>query len=213
MHIISDILKESCVETVSECRNAQLAGAQRLELCASIDKDGLTPDTATVIEVLKEVTIPVKVMIRCREGDFFYNKEEMLVMLRSIADLKKLKIAGFVFGALKNSGGILEPDLEKTRIISEAAFPVPVTFHKAIDLCSDILQETQKLCHSGLINSILSSGGAAAAEEGLPMLNKMHEICRKAGVELIGAGKITQQNLPYFTVNSSISSFHGRKIV
>ena len=207
------IIIETCAETTGECIDAEIKGADRLELCSRLDLDGLTPDFALVQDVLSNVSIPVKVMIRCRAGNFFYSDEEMQIMFRDVRQLKDTGISGFVFGALLDSGGKIHPDMEKIRMIVHEAFPLPVTLHKCIDLCSNILSETEKVCRSGLIQSILSSGTMSTAKEGMPILIKMQEICHNFGVELIAAGKITRENLPELLSECTLTSFHGRKIV
>ena len=47
------IIKEACVETVSEAVLAEQRGAQRIELCSSLLYGGLTPPTKTIEKVIK----------------------------------------------------------------------------------------------------------------------------------------------------------------
>lgn len=41
-------IKEACVEGLTQSINAENKGADRLELCARLDLDGLTPDIETI---------------------------------------------------------------------------------------------------------------------------------------------------------------------
>ena len=53
-------------------------GADRIELCSSLHEDGLTPERKTITSVLKAITIPVKIMIRRRPGNFVIVKKKFL---------------------------------------------------------------------------------------------------------------------------------------
>ena len=186
---------ESCVENLDEAVHAVNNGAHQVEICRDLAHDGLTPDENELIKIISTIKIPCKVMIRSRAGDFFYTHEEIQDMIREIQRLKSYRIDGFVFGAL-----------------SHAAYPIPVTIHKAIDLCTDILKEVEKLKNVNNVKFILSSGGAKDAASGLQTLNAMQ---KQAGdsLQVIAAGKITKDNLPSLSKKLKLNYFHGRKIV
>ena len=71
------LIKESCVETYDEAINAESRGADRIEVCSRLDLDGLTPSKELVKRLVNDLTIPIKVMVRPRSGDFCYNDEEI----------------------------------------------------------------------------------------------------------------------------------------
>lgn len=78
-------------------------------------------------------------MIRCRPGNFIYNDEEMEIMKNEVKLFSKLKgINGFVFGACTNDNKL---NINQIREITEASKGIPVTVHKAIDMCSDLIGE------------------------------------------------------------------------
>jgi copper homeostasis protein len=70
MDLMKNLILEACVETLEEAIKAEENGACRLELCSRLDLDGLTPDIELTKQVLEKVSIPIKVMIRPRGGDF-----------------------------------------------------------------------------------------------------------------------------------------------
>lgn len=73
-------------------------------------------------------------MIRCRPGsDFCYTDDEMTTMLSDIKFYKDLGVDRFVFGALTDTKGIDKINCGK---VIEMARPLPVTFHRAFDLCA-----------------------------------------------------------------------------
>ena len=71
------LIKESCVETYDEAMYAESQGADRIELCSRLDLDGLTPSKELVKRLVSDLTIPLKVMVRPRKGDFCYSNEEI----------------------------------------------------------------------------------------------------------------------------------------
>lgn len=63
-------LIEICVEGIDGLLAAQAAGADRVELCASLIEGGITPSLGTVRSALESATIPFHVIVRPRGGDF-----------------------------------------------------------------------------------------------------------------------------------------------
>lgn len=157
------ILKEACVETLEEAINAEAGGANRIELCSALEVDGLTPDYTITEQIIKDISIPVKVMIRPRAGNFIYNQKELNKMKAEIRFFKELKIQGVVFGILDNENHLKLDDIE---MLAQMASPLEVTIHKAIDLCPDPAYETGRLLKLKNITSILTSGKAKTALEG-----------------------------------------------
>ena len=72
------LIKEACVETVEQAIKAEKNGADQIELCSRLDLDGLTPDFDVIRKVLSLIKIPVKVMIRCRSGNFYFNESKKI---------------------------------------------------------------------------------------------------------------------------------------
>ena len=95
-----NLIKESCVETYDEAMNAEIRGADRIELCSRLDLDGLTPSKELVKRLVSDLTIPLKVMVRPRKGDFCYSNEEINQMHDDILYFKssfKITRALFIF--------------------------------------------------------------------------------------------------------------------
>ena len=70
-----NIIKEACVENYKEAILAEQLGANRIELCSSLNQDGLTPDKKSIKLLLTKLSIPLKIMIRPRPGNFIYNEK------------------------------------------------------------------------------------------------------------------------------------------
>ena len=204
-----DIVKESCVQTLDEALLAQQNGADRIELCSRLDLDGLTPRKDLIKSVKSRLTIPIKVMIRPREGDFIYNDQELSQMKDDILFCNSLNVSGVVFGVLNKENSI---DTESIRALSNIADGPDITFHKAIDEVNSIISELDALKNIPKVSSILTSGGADNAKSGSAVIKKM--IDRVAGrMIIIAAGNITKQNLKEIHSIIGAEEYHGRKIV
>jgi copper homeostasis protein len=203
------MIKEACIESLSEAIKAEKLGAQQLELCSDLANDGLTPDFDLIKEVKSKVNIPVKVMIRPRAGNFIYTIREIETMIQAIAFCKDIGVEGVVFGVLKTDNTL---DITAIKELTSFASPLEVTIHKAIDLTPDLPQAVAELRKIEGITSILTSGGAVTAIEGSATLLEMIQIADDK-IEIIAAGKITDENLEEVQRTIKTSAYHGRRIV
>ena len=204
-----NIVKEACVERLDEAILAEKNGADRIELCSRLDLDGLTPHRKMIQDVINSVQIPVKVMIRPRGGNFVYHDQELDVMKDDILYCKRVNVSGIVFGVLKDDKTV---DLIATRLLTDMAAGLEITFHKAIDEVSSIFTELDRLRSIQEITNILTSGGADSAMEGSDTLKEM--VTRYKGqLTIIVAGKITEQNIIQVHKLIGAQEYHGRNIV
>src|SRR4029078_11209147 len=121
-------LIEIVVEGIDGLIAAQAAGADRVELCASLVEGGITPSFGTVREALRLAKIPFHVIVRPRGGDFLYSQPEFDSMVADVSALRELGVAGIVVGCLTSAGEI---DEARMRALVEAAGPLNVTCHRA----------------------------------------------------------------------------------
>ncbi len=66
---------EICANSLQSALNAQLAGADRIELCNELSVGGVTPSLGLLKAVKEKIAIPVHVLIRPRSGDFNYSDD------------------------------------------------------------------------------------------------------------------------------------------
>lgn len=71
------IIIEVCANSLESAIIAQKGGADRIELCQSLNEGGLTPSAGTLLKTIETLTIPVFILIRPRSGDFCYNLNEL----------------------------------------------------------------------------------------------------------------------------------------
>ena len=206
---MQEFCKEVCVVNIKDAMRAVDLGANRIEYCSKLNEEGLTPDIEDVKYLLKNINIPLRIMIRPHSKSFNYSETDISTMLRDISTFKKIDIDGIVIGCLNKDDEI---DLKKINLFIENARPLKVIFHKAIDITSDPLKSLKNLIKYSNINGVLTSGGFNKAEDGVKLLKKMLDIC-PINFELIIAGKITSENINKINQKLSAKFYHGKKIV
>jgi copper homeostasis protein len=203
------MIKEACVETFEEAKLAELRGANRIELCADLHLDGLTPSFELMQKACSDLKIPVMVMIRPRAGDFIYTEKEIKQMKIEIDRAKKTGATGIVFGLLTTD---LKIDNKNTRILAEYAKPLPVTFHKAIDEMENPVEGVFELLGIDGIKRILTSGGKPTAKEGQEVIREMIKVADNK-ITIVVAGKVLNSNVDEIQEITGTKELHGRRIV
>ena len=202
-------IKEACVESTDQAVNAERNGADRIELCKNLDLDGLTPEINVIQSTMKSVNIPVKVMIRPRPGNFIYSQNEIKLMEQDIDLCKKLNVPEVVIGILTSRGNI---DTIIAKRLASRAYPMAITFHKAIDQTEDILYELDRLSRIQEISSILTSGGERTAINGQSMLREIIDQYGKR-FDIIVAGSITHKNFDEIHGLINAREYHGKNLI
>ncbi|XP_047346610.1 copper homeostasis protein cutC homolog [Vespa velutina] len=196
---------EICVDTIESAKNAIIGGAKRLEVCSALSEGGLTPTIGLVKAIRNLTNIKIFVMLRIRSGNYIYSRDEMNAMLDDLKMFKDSEIVnGFVFGALTNDREI---DILYCDEIINAAYGLPVTFHRAFDEIRDPLEGIKILSNLGFAR-ILSSGQKDTAEEGISILQMM---CKEATGKIIimpGSG-ITPDNIYNIKLKTNATEFHS----
>ena len=160
---------EICAGSVESAIAARDGGATRIELCAALEIGGTTPSAGLIAEARKIEGIVLNVIIRPRGGDFLYNEHEAACMEQDIRTCRPLGADGVVIGALTAEGDI---DTALCKRLIDAADGMSITFHRAFDMCRDPKRALEELIAIGC-DRVLTSGQAATAEAGLPLLKEL----------------------------------------
>lgn len=177
---------EVCVDSLASARAAAEGGADRLELCSALAVGGLSPYPELLRQIKQVCRLPVRCLMRPRAGDFLYTREEINLLCDQMETLRKAGADGFVVGALTPEGTLDLPAMER---LLAACGGLPVTLHRCIDVARD-LEEVYSAAAKLGIDTVLTSGGAAACLDGAEQLERLLAL-RDAnhGPEvLIGAG-------------------------
>jgi len=197
-------LLEISVESVESARAAERGGADRIELCANLSVGGITPSAELLRAVRSQVRVPILSMVRPREGDFVHSTAEFTEMKRAISAAKESGMNGIVLGILTKDHRV---DVARTRELVELAKPLRVTYHRAFDEAADLHQALEDVIASGA-KSILTSGGAKSAPEGVAVLADLIEVAGERIVIVPGAG-INALNIEKIAHRTKASEFHS----
>jgi len=184
---------EICANGIESARIAQDAGADRIELCLDLSVGGLTPSQDLIEKVVKEITIPVHVLIRPRSGDFCYSEGELDTMIQDIVYCKQLGCAGVVSGVLSRENNV---DVSATKQLINASEGMQFTFHRAFDACQNPMQNFSKLLELQ-VTRLLSSGQRIKAIDGLPFLKELQSVSN-GKIEIQPGGGINSDNTLLF---------------
>jgi copper homeostasis protein len=197
-------LLEIAVFSAEAALIADKAGADRLELCSGYAEGGITPSYGTIQLVKQQVKCPVFVMVRPRAGDFHYSPMEIEVMKNDIEQCKALQADGIVFGLLDENGQL---DKEQVKSLVALAAPLPVTFHRAFDLCYDPFEALEMLIDCG-VKRILTSGQKSSAAEGAEFIAELNQRANGRIIILPGAG-INPGNITDIKTQTGCTEFHA----
>ncbi|SUW08139.1 copper transporter-like protein CutC [Brachyspira pilosicoli] len=194
---------EICVDSVESCINAEKGGADRLELCGNMFEGG-TSASFGVLQLAREmVSKPIYAMVRPRGGDFCYNDIEFEIMKREIKLMKELKIDGIVFGILTKEGKV---DKERCSKLLDLWGTNKATFHRAIDVSSNLNEACEDIISLGF-ERILTSGGEANVMSGIIKLKELVEKYNDKIIIMPGSG-INERNIEYINDTIKANEYH-----
>ena len=198
-------LIEACVDSIDSAIEAELGGADRVELCGELLQGGVTPSAGLVSGVCDRIKIPVFALVRPRTGDFLYDDDELDVMLRDIEVIRSLNVEGIVIGPLTRDGDV---DIGTLYTLIAAAGDMNVTFHRAFDFVRDQPVALEALIELG-VDRVLTSGGAPSALQGAAMLA---ELVEQGGTDItiLGGGSINASNVAEVVRRTGVKEVHLR---
>jgi len=186
---------------------AQKAGADRVELCATISVGGTTPIIEMIQKVREHLTIDLYIMIRPRGGNFCYSDSEFNQMKSEIETIKKLGVNGFVFGILNEDNTI---NIDQNKTLVAEAYPYPCTFHRAFDAVFNFEQALEAVISCGF-STILTSGTFPNVMEGKEVLKKL-VIQAKNRIEIMPGGGLRSTNISELNKIVGANWYHSSAI-
>lgn len=200
---MSNYVFEICANSAESAVQAQLGGAQRVELCAGIPEGGTTPSFGEIKTALKYTNIDVNVIIRPRAGDFLYTERELEIMEYDIELIREIGIRGVVFGCLTADGDV---DIAAMTRLIKRCKGLSITFHRAFDVCRNPQLALEQIVDLGC-DRILTSGQQANALQGIPLIRKLVEQAGRRIIIMPGCG-INETNIDKIAIETGAKEFH-----
>jgi len=166
------MLVEVCANSLESALNAEKAGADRIELCSELVVGGITPSYGLLKAVSERISIPVRVLIRPRSGDFTYSDDEFEIMKKNITLCAEMGFEGIVIGMLHSNFVF---DENRFWALGEMNHGLKTTFHRAFDWVPDPLWGLEWIQSMG-VDTILTSGQKKTAVEGIDLLSDLHDM-------------------------------------
>jgi copper homeostasis protein len=197
-------LVEACVTSARSARAAEASGVGRIELCARIARDGLTPAARTVAATRAATDLPIRIMLRPHDRGYVYDARARRALLDGVARARAHGVAGVVLGCL-TSARMVDPDLLGNLIAR--ARPLRVTFHRAFDMVRDPAAALEALIELG-VDDVLTSGGAPTAARGAKVLRRL---VRQADgrIRIVAAGRIRAPNARALVAATGVTAVHA----
>jgi copper homeostasis protein len=148
-------------------------------------------------------SIGIHIIIRPRGGDFLYTQTEQQTMLYDIAMAKDLGVDGLVFGCLTPEGDI---DLRLLEQLMTAAAPLPVTFHRAFDVCRNPAVALEQIISAGC-SRLLTSGQQPDALKGIPLIASLVRQAAGRIIIMPGCG-VRANNIAQIETATGAREFH-----
>ena len=197
------MILEVCANSYESAINAEKAGAHRIELCENLAVGGVTPNYKLAKQVISDLSIPVFILIRPRDGDFNYSKNEFEQIKKDIILFKDLGCKGIVSGILTKDKNL---DINRTKELIKLSKPLEFTFHRAFD---EVINPTETL-HQLIklkVNRLLTSGQMKTAIKGIDMIKKLI-ILSEDKIKIMPGSGINPGNIVEFT-KLSLNEIHG----
>lgn len=201
------MLEIACFDKESALIAAK-AGADRIEFCADLKAGGITPFLQDFIDLKKEITLPIFVMIRTRGGDFCYSDEEFQCMKFQILEFKEFGVDGFVFGILNKN---LEVNIAQNKELVELAGGIPCTFHRAFDRVENYQKSLEEIISCGF-KTILTSGTKPNVSEGKEILKNLVKIA-DSRIDILCGGGLRSSNISEIKNFTGATHFHSSGII
>ena len=199
-------LFEVCAGSVQDCINAQLGGADRVELNSALHLGGLTPSLAMLKLVKEKTSLKVICMDRPRAAGFCYDDVEIETMFEDAKILLENGADGISFGFLNSDATINVTETKKmVELIHQ--YQKEAVFHRAFDCVDDPMHAIKQLIDCG-VDRILTSGLQPTAMQGASVLEKLQSEFGDQ-IELLAGSGINANNIRALKGQTGLHQFHG----
>lgn len=186
----------------SDAERAEEGGADRIELVGSMDFEGLSPEPGLVGQVRRSTSLPIRVMLRLREG--FGTDGGEVVRLKGLVDAyRSVGADGVVLGFL-NAHTDIDADVVR-EIVGDPDYAW--TFHRAVDSCISTDRAWRTLATLPGLDQVLTAGSARGVSEGLDELVARARADDVARALIMAGGGLMAEHVPWLA-RAGVRAFH-----
>ncbi len=186
----------------ADAERAEAGGADRVEVCGSLEDGGMSPTLQLVAQVRRATSIQVRVMVRLREG-FGTDGGEAIRLRGLMASYADAGADGMVLGFLNGLGDV--DAAVCAELVGDGTWPW--TFHRAVDACLDADRAWAALATLPRLDQVLTAGSARDVEHGLPdLLARAKSDPWSASVMMAGGG-LHPDHVPWLA-RAGVRAFH-----
>ncbi|GAA2112178.1 copper homeostasis protein CutC [Microlunatus panaciterrae] len=186
----------------ADAERAEAGGADRLEIVGSMNADGLSPEPNLVGQIRRATSLPIRVMLRLREG-FGTDGGEMSRLKGLASSYRSVGADGLVLGFLN---GHTEIDVEVVRALVEGS-DWHWTFHRAIDSCIETDRAWRALRGLPGLDQVLTAGSARGVSEGLDDLVRRAKNDPAEAALIMAGGGLLAEHVPWLA-RAGVRAFH-----
>lgn len=190
------------MQHAADAERAEQGGADRLHLVGSHDFGGLSPEPAVVGQVRRATDLPLRAVLRLREG--YSTDGGEVVRLRGLLDsYRSVGADGIVLGFLN---GHTEVD---TAVLAEVldGHQGAWTFSRAVDACIFADRAWRTLRTLPGLDAVLTAGSARGVSEGLDDLVARARSDDFARRVILAGGGLEPEHVPWL-VRAGVRAFH-----
>lgn len=194
-------LLEVVVLHAADAERAEAGGADRLELTSSLT-GGLSPEPALMGQVRRATSLPIRVVLRLREG-YATDGAEVARLKGLLSSYRAVGADGVVLGFLN---GHTEVDTNVVTEIVGEHLDLPWTFHRAVDACISSNRAWRDLRLLPGLDQVLTAGSARSVSEGLDDLVARAQVDAFARRVMMAGGGLLPEHVPWLA-RSGVRAF------
>lgn len=198
-----DRILEVIVCSVADALEAEQGGADRLEIVRDLDRGGMTPGLNLVRSIRREVSLPLRVMLRESEDNCLHRDGTFHRLCAMAFELQQIGVDGIVAGFLHNKGA----DMEMMHELLDTAPRLCATFHHAFDEAESPVAVISQLKKIAQIDCVLTSGGSGTLLEQAANL----ELYRQQALDeitILAGGGLNEEAIRFLCARTGIREFH-----
>lgn len=195
-------LLEVLVLHAADAERAEAGGADRVTLADGLGPAALSPEPAVVGQVRRATSLPIRVLVRLRDG-FSTDGGEVGRLQGLIESYHGVGADGIVLGFLN---GHTEIDVTVVEELIGQAEP-GWTFDRAVDSCISTDRAWRELRRLPALDQVLTAGSARGVSEGLDDLVARAEGDDFARSVIMAGGDLAPEHVPWLA-RAGVRAFH-----